>query len=164
MKLVPFLFIILLSCNTGQKDPEQPVQDKLDTTEVNVDLSSMLGTTECYWRIAGRDTLVAILLQTGNEITGKLSFDNYRIDGSAGIVTGTIESDIIRLWYNYQSEGTRNIMEIWFRKHEDLLIRGIGPTDVKGDTSYYTDQQAIRFTNEQVLRKTSCDSIPEKYR
>lgn len=158
------LMVVMTSCNENGKKVNKASQDEVDTTEVNVDLSSMLGTTECYWRIAGRDTMVLILLRTGNEVSGKLSFDNYQIDGSAGSVAGEVEDDIVRLWYTYQSEGTNSTMEIWLKKQEDALIRGMGPSATKGDSVYFTSHDAIRYSGEQVLRKTSCDSIPGKYK
>ena len=163
MARIFLICIILLGCN-GAVQEKKVVQDPQDTAEVNVDTSSMLGRTECFWMISQRDTIVAVLLQTGDQVTGRLSFDNYQMDGSTGSVTGIIEDDTLKLWYSFQAEGTNNMMETWFKRSEDALTRGVGPTAVRGDTSYFTDHGAIRFPNTQVLRKTSCDSIPEKYK
>ena len=163
MSRLTLLFLLLISCNEPVQK-ENLSQDQQDTTEVNVDTSSMLGRTECFWMISQRDTLVAVLLQTGNQVTGRLSFDNFQKDGSTGSVTGIVEDDILKLWYSFQSEGTNSVMETWFKRTDDLLLRGVGPTAVKGDTSYFTDHAVIQFKGGQVLQRTSCDSVPEKYK
>ena len=158
------LFVFFISCNEPAQKEIKVGQDQQDTADVNVDTSSMLGRTECFWKISQKDTLVAVLLHTGNQVTGRLSFDNFQKDGSTGSVSGTVEDDVIKLWYSFQSEGRNSVMETWYKREEDKLLRGFGPTAVKGDSSYFTDHAAIRFTNDQVLQKTSCDSIPAKYK
>ncbi len=163
MARIFLICIILLGCN-GALQEKEVVQGPQETAKVNVDTSSMLGRTECFWMISQRDTMVAVLLQTGDQVTGRLSFDNFQMDGSTGSVTGIIEDDILKLWYSFQAEGTNSMMETWFKRSEDALTRGVGPTAVRGDTSYFTDHSAISFRGTQVLRKTSCDSIPDKYK
>ena len=111
-----------------------------------------------------RDTLVAKFIQNGNSITGRLSFDNYQKDGSTGIIQGNLEGDIIKLWYSFQSEGMNSVMEVWYKKQGNALIRAIGPVDVKGDTSYFTNKSAITFDGAQKLEITDCELVPSKYK
>lgn len=113
----------------------------------------------CYRLIVKRDTMVVNIQQQGNAITGSMVFDNYEKDGSSGTIQGTIEGDIIKVWYDFQSEGMRSFMEVYFKLQQESLIRGLGTVATRGDTSFYSNPADIRFTEEMVYRKISCDSI-----
>ncbi len=131
-------------------------KDALPVTEVKI--------AECYWQILKRDTFVASLVQTGDSITGKLSFDNFEKDASSGTARGTVHGDTIKLWYSFQSEGMNSVMEVWYKKQQDVLLRGFGPSSVKSDTSYFTEQSAIKFDSSQRLQKVDCAEVAGKYK
>ena len=128
------------------------------TGKVPMDLSG------CYWKVLKRDTFALQLTQNGNDITGKLSFDNYEKDASSGFVRGTADGDIMKLWYNFASEGMNSVMEIYFKKDGERLLRGTGPVDVSGDTSYYTDHASIQYLENQSFEKLVCEELPAKYK
>lgn len=112
---------------------------------------------ECYLQILKRDTFTISYQQSGNMITGRMKFDNYQKDGSSGTIKGEMVADTLKLWYNFQSEGMSSVMEIYLKKENGKLIRGIGPVDVKGDTSYYTDKSAIKYTGTS-YNKVDCNN------
>lgn len=122
------------------------------------------GREECYWKILNRDTVVAWLIQEGDSVRGQLSFDNFQMDGSSGPARGTIKGDILKLWYSFQAEGTSNVMEVWYRKQDGALLRGEGPSGVKGDTSYFTEPAKVSFDSGQRLQRVDCSDIPFKYK
>lgn len=163
--ILPVLWCLCLaSCanNTTEKNIP-PEQKEKEREEIDKSYSYQKN-DGCYWKITGRDTLVAWLVQTENTITGKLSFDNYQKDGSSGPVHGTLQGNTIKLWYEFESEGTKSVMEVWFERRGDALVRGVGPTAVKADTSYFTRQDAIKFDEKQSLEKVDCAVIPGKYK
>ncbi len=164
MRSFIILSVLVFSCNNNStpeaKSEVQKEKDR-DAIEKSYSFTDMSG---CFWKITGRDTLVAWLVQTENTITGKLSFDNFEKDGSSGPVHGTVEGDIIKLWYSFESEGMKSIMETWFKKQGDSLLRGVGPSTVKADSSYFTDHAAIKFDAGQSLQKVDCAEVPEKYK
>ena len=125
---------------------------------------SVIDMSGCFWKIKGRDTLVAWLVQTENTITGKLSFDNFEKDGSSGTVHGTVEGDLIKLWNSFESEGMKTVKEVWFKKQGDSLLRAVGPSAVKADSSYFTDHGAIKFSADQSFQKVDCAEVPGKYK
>ena len=156
--------IIFSSCNNNST-PETKVEAQKEKEREAIERSySFTDMSGCFWKITGRDTLVAWLAQTENTITGKLSFDNFEKDGSSGPVHGTVEGDIIKLWYSFESEGMKSVMEVWYKKQGDSLLRAVGPSDVKADSSYFTDHNAINFSAEQSLQKVDCAEVPEKYK
>ena len=162
--IIALLIILLFSCNNNST-PETKSEAQKEKDREAIDKSySSTDVSGCFWKIMGRDTLVAWLAQTENTITGKLSFDNFEKDGSSGTVHGTVEGDLIKLWYTFESEGMKSVMEVWFKKQGDSLLRGIGPTSVKADSSYFTDQATIKFDADQSLLKVDCAEVPGKYK
>jgi hypothetical protein len=156
---------IIFSCCNNNSTPEKKVEAQKEKDREAIERSySTTDMSGCFWKISGRDTLVAWLAQTENTITGKLSFDNFETDGSSGPVHGTVEGDIAKLWYSFESEGMKSVMEVWYKKQGDSLLRAVGPSKVKGDSSYFADQQAIKFDNKQSFVKVDCDELPGKYK
>jgi hypothetical protein len=155
--IIAFLFI---SCNNDKgKESESAGQETRP-----VDQPVRRDTEECYWQVLNRDTLVAWLIQNGESVQGQLSFDNYQMDGSSGPARGIVEGDTIKLWYSFRAEGTSNVMEVWYRREDGTLLRGEGPSGVKGDTSYFTDHTKVSFDSGQRLQRVDCSDIPSKYK
>jgi hypothetical protein len=121
-------------------------------------------TYDCYIQVLKRDTMVACLQVKGNVVTGKLTFNNFEKDRSSGNVHGMIEGDIIKLWYEFASEGMNSVMEVYFKKEDSRLLRGTGPVGTKADTAYFSDKDAIEYKAGQAFNKIPCESIAEKYR
>ena len=140
-------------------------KDEVDTignsSNGNVNIKDYSG---CYIRVINRDTLTASLQQSGNKITGKLTFDNYQKDGSTGKVEGTVEQGIMKLLYSFQSEGMNSVMEVYFKADGNSIIRGIGEIKVKGDTAMYANPASINYPSGERLDKVTCTSLAEKYR
>jgi hypothetical protein len=67
-------------------------------------------------KIIGRDTAILMLDQKGNMFTGKMLYDNYEKDGSRGTIKGKEDNEIIKLWYDFDSEGMHSVMEVYFKK------------------------------------------------
>lgn len=144
--------------NAGGNEPASSNENTREKPSVNGNASG------CYWKIVKQDTFAIQLAQTGDSVTGKLSFNNYEKDSSSGTVTGTVEGNIIKLWYHFASEGMNSVMQIYFRKEGDQLLRGIGPFDAKGDSSFYTDYDAIRYTQDQAFINLRCEELSRKYK
>ncbi|MGZ8509569.1 MAG: hypothetical protein ACXWWA_04305 [Chitinophagaceae bacterium] len=159
------LVVMLFSCNDNNSKPENDVEVQKEKDRKAIEKSySFADMSGCFWQITGRDTMAAWLAQTENTITGKLNFDNFQKDASSGVVHGTVEGDILKLWYSFESEGMKSVMEVWFKMQGDSLLRGVGPQSVKADSSYFTDEANIEFTVDQPLLKVDCTEVPGKYK
>ena len=84
-------------------------------------------------------------------------------DSSSGDVRGVVDGDIIKLWYSFQSEGMHSVAELFFKKENGSLIRGIGDINSKADTSYFANHAAITYPADQSFSKIDCSNIPSKY-
>lgn len=161
--LIIWLTIGLIACNNN--DAANISDDTLvsaeDSSINNIETSNVSG---CYLKAIERDTLAASLIQEGNIITGKLTFDNFQKDGSTGTVRGVMEKDILKLVYRFQSEGMNSISEIYFKVTSSGLIHGIGEVMVKGDSAFYATPDNIVYESRELLNSISCETLPEKYR
>jgi hypothetical protein len=155
--LLFFLIIIMLSLISCNGNSESENTDN-DTTATSQTPEPAPTTTqqECFRQVLSRDTFFISISQTADAISGNLAFDNYEKDSSKGTVTGTSSGDTLKLWYNFQSEGMNSVMEVYFKRQGDQLIRGVGSMDVKGDTSYFTNPSDIKFGEKDTWSKVAC--------
>ena len=115
----------------------------------------------CYMKITGRDTAIVMLDQKGNDISGKMLYDNFEKDGSSGSVKGKEDGDILKLYYDFNSEGLRSVTEVYFKKVNGGLLRGIGDMAMKGDTAYFTS--GINYSDKEAFGKIDCDLVKGKF-
>jgi hypothetical protein len=166
MKLSFLLFSILLitSCNSSDNSNNEVPKTSSGETGLDQSNATTSGLSGCYQRVLKRDTLALSIQQTGKTVTGKLSFDNYQKDGSSGVVTGTIDSNILKLIYNFQSEGMHSVMEVYFKIAESTLIHGIGEVAVKSDTAYFVNPDQVKYPEANSLVKINCEHLDQKYK
>ncbi len=154
-----FLFSILfflLSCNNPSGNGSEAEDSTAAETNKNNNEKSLAG---CYRQVIGRDTIDLRLNQSGNSLSGSLSFDNFEKDASSGTVKGEVVNNLAVLWYDFHSEGMQSVMEIIYQPDEDGLVRAVGDMRTRGDTALFTDRTAIRFDRGQTLKKVDCGEL-----
>ena len=57
----------------------------------------------------------------------------------------------------------QSVMEVYFKKEGDHLLRGFGPVDVSGDSAYFKNQNEVDYKNDQTYKKVDCSILPPKY-
>ena len=157
------LFSNLLSCNENSQANEKtdtvtPSNDSATSPAIAEPMEDVSG---CYMKIVERDTAILMLEQKGRDLSGKMIYDNFEKDGSRGVVKGKEEMQILKLWYDFESEGMHSIMEVYFKKDKGRLLRGIGSMDVKTDTTYFTS--GINYSDKEAFNKVDCNLIKWKF-
>ncbi len=154
-------FIAVISCannsNTIAQDKIIPDTSKSGrlTETTGQDLNG------CYMKIIERDTAILMLEQKGKELSGKMLYDNYQKDGSHGTVKGKEDAGVIKLFYDFNSEGMRSVTEVYFKKENGRLLRGVGDMDTKGDTAYFTS--GINYSDKEAFTKVDCNLVKSKF-
>ena len=152
------------ACKDTGKTNEQPGEYRSSDNEKGMPPKGESGEDTdvpgCYMKIIGRDTAILMLEQKGNKFTGKMLYDNFEKDGSRGTVNGTGDQEIIKLWYEFTSEGMHSVMEVYFKKENGRLLRGIGDMDVKTDTTYFIS--GINYSDKEAFNKMDCNLIDWK--
>ena len=100
-----FIFLLpifIFSCNANSssddaKNESSPDNHKSKDTSVAVSNDGDNNLSGCYWKVLQRDTFVLHLAASGNDLSGKLTFNNFEKDKSSGIVRGKIEGDILNM-------------------------------------------------------------------
>ena len=160
--------MMITSCNSNSDsgvviDDSATTENTAEENKNNPSQKDEVSFAGCYMKILKRDTMVLHLQQNGDSVSGKMNFDNYEKDSSSGEVKGVVDGDVIKLWYSFQSEGMHSIAELFFKKEDGSLIRGIGEINSKADTSYFTDHSAITYPTDQAFNKVDCSNVPSKY-
>ena len=155
------LFGKLAACNdntqANDKSATSPTYDSGMAISPKPEEQAVNDIAGCYMKIIGRDTAILMLEQKGNMFTGKMLYDNYEKDGSRGTVKGKEDNEIIKLWYDFTSEGMHSIMEVYFKKENGKLLRGVGGMDAKTDTTYFIS--GVNYSDKEAFIKTDCDTI-----
>ncbi len=149
--------IFFYSCNSGNNDTSQA--DTLTDTSVDTISAAAIPFSNdsiCYVFVSGKDVYTYRLLVQDNQVTGTAHYDNFEKDDSKGTVHGTIQNDIIHVWYNFESEGLKSVSERYFKVTENTITEGIGMIDVKGDSTYFSSPEKIDYTEGLVYKKTDC--------
>ncbi len=157
MKKNLFIFpvFILAACNNTSVTTTAA---KTDSTQTGQIISvSTIDVSGCYRQVLQRDTVLLQIQQSGDSVSGTMSFDNYQKDSSSGTVKGSVQKDTIVLWYNFFSEGMHSVMEIILKKTEDGLVRAVGPFESRGDSSFFKDHTELKFDSQQTLKKIECN-------
>lgn len=166
MKNIPFVLLItiIFSCNndiqTYEKSDVNKTSDAEKATSSNADQKPVADISGCYMKLLGRDTAIIMIVQKGLQLTGKMLYDNFEKDGSRGTVKGKEDGDILKLWYNFHSEGMHSVMEVYFKKDNGRLLRGVGSMDVKTDTTYFTS--GVNYSDKEAFNKIDCAIIGGK--
>ncbi len=154
------LFGKLMACKDASQSNTSETTDAGKVIPPKVEVRSSPDITGCYMKITGRDTAILMLEQKGNMITGKMLYDNYEKDGSHGTVKGTEDKEIIKLWYDFTSEGMHSVMEVYFKKADERLLRGMGDMEAKTDTTYFIS--GINYSDKEAFTKVNCDLVKWK--
>lgn len=171
MRILLLFPLIMLSCTSNTETVKKEAGSGENASAPNKEkprnmpkITTPTETGTCYWQIMQRDTFVAVFSKTGANVSGKLTFDNYQKDGSSGSISGKTDNDIMKLWYSFESEGMKSIMEVWFKIDGNNLLRGTGEMSVRSDSNYFSNPGAVSFKSGQELKKVDCSEIPSKYK
>ena len=164
--MLKYIFFIVLSgkifsCNNNNQDPGSA--SNADTGMIgspDVNQTPAAEVSGCYMKIIGRDTAILMIEQKGKDLSGKMLYDNYEKDGSRGTLKGKEDGEILKLWYEFDSEGMHSVMEVYFKKENGRLLRGIGDMDVKTDTTYFIS--GINYSDKEAFNKVNCSLVEGK--
>jgi len=161
--IVVVTLVLFIACNDNS-----PLNDAATTNKSPGDAPASTAIAQepandenrCYMKITGRDTAILVFEQKGNDVSGKMIYDNFEKDGSTGTVKGKIDGDILKLYYDFNSEGTRSVMEVYFKEVPGGLLRGVGDMDTKGDTAYF--RSGINYSDKEAFSKIDCSLMKQK--
>ena len=67
---------------------------------------------------------------------------------------------ILNLWYDFDSEGMHSVTQVYFKKDNGRLLRGVGDMNTKPDTAYFTS--GINYSDKEAFTRIDCGLIDRK--
>ena len=145
-----YLFILLITlCDTACSS------DKAANKTIKPDYDIKLA-PGCYQMTIGRDTALLQLDNTGEVMTGKLSYKPFEKDKNNGTFHATMKKDILRTWYTFQSEGKISVRQIYFKVIEGNLAEGYGDIDMRSDSIFLKHPANLNFETQHLYQKIDC--------
>ena len=112
----------------------------------------------CYLSVVGKDSLhLSYTLYPTDSVKGKMTYDNFEKDGSAGKVYGIKSGDTLKLTYDMLSEGMHSLIDVRFLTKDNKLYEGITALKQKNDsTVIIVNDKSVDFESGRVLSPVKC--------
>ncbi len=138
MKKIPHFVSLLLLLNACRYTPDN-------------DLSG------CYRMIIKNDTATISINQTGDSVSGSLSYHWLERDNHNGTFNGAIRNDtLIVAHYTFQSEKGITVKQVVFKIKDTILLQGYGEEMTKNDTTAFRDIDLVIFDTKHPFIR-SCE-------
>jgi hypothetical protein len=145
--LAATLFVI--SCN----DDGNLAGEKNESDSVT---ASKPGDKDCYQFINNRDTVTLNTVNENGNISGFLAYSYFEKDKSSGPISGKMEGDLLVADYMFESEGTKSVRQVAFKKEGDSFLEGYGDLEERDGKTYLKNTDSLDFSHSNPLKKIKC--------
>lgn len=141
---------ILFSCNSDKiaESTEAGTETKLPPAPVN--------SVSCYEWTGNNDTIKVRLELNGNEVSGTILYDYFQKDRNEGALKGILEGDIIIADYSFDSEGSRSVRQVAFKKTGKDIIEGFGSMEDVNGKMIFTKPDSLIFNPSFLIPAKDC--------
>jgi len=150
--ILSFFTLTILSCKDNNENKKST--DEKTQSIIEKELTPSLE-TGCYIYNDGKSIINFEITETGNQISGKLTYELYEKDSNKGTFTGNTSNDKLFGIYTFESEGIESSREVAFMIKDDLLIEGYGELNESGNA--FKDKKTIKYVSKMPLKKTDCN-------
>ena len=140
--------VFLFSCNDTNEVSENKDADSTAT--------SNNGNKNCYQYINNRDTVTLNTVNDNGSISGFLSYSYFEKDKSSGPISGKMEGDLLVADYMFESEGTKSVRQVAFKKEGDSFLEGYGDLEERDGKTYLKNTDSLDFSHSNPLKKIKC--------
>jgi hypothetical protein len=137
---------ILLSCNSNDSK----------TISSTTDAPKQQSAIECYRFTSTNDTVSLQLTRSGEYVTGSLVYNLKEKDKNRGNLQGSLKGNLLIADYTFESEGTKSIREVVFKKDGDGFVEGYGDVETKDNRVQFKNIDSLQFRNTIKLDKVDC--------
>lgn len=147
------LIFSCIACNSNREEKGNQVQPESSSTANTSPGSSV----NCYEWTGNNDTIRVRLEMNGEEVTGTIVYDYFQKDRNEGALKGKLSRDIIIADYSFNSEGTRSVRQVAFKKAGNDIIEGFGPMEEKEGKMSFVKADSLSFNPSFVIPSVNCD-------
>lgn len=143
--------VLILSCNSNKsKEPSSEAGSETSASPEPVYAVS------CYEWTGNDDTIKVRLELNGNDVSGTIVYDYSRKDRNEGALKGKLNGDIIIADYSFDSEGSRSVRQVAFRKNGNDLIEGFGSMEEIDGKMSFTRPDSLIFNPSFLIPASDC--------
>lgn len=110
----------------------------------------------CYRFINNRDTVTLNTVEENGTISGFLSYSYFEKDKSSGPILGKMHGDLLIADYKFESEGTKSVRQVAFKKSGDTFLEGYGDMVERDGKTYLINFDSLDFSHSNPLKKIKC--------
>lgn len=143
-----FTVLTVLSC----KDSKEKSRE--DTSDMPDDTASILQ-NGCYAYKGNGSEIRFEITETGNEVSGKLTYAFLEKDRNSGTFKGQVRGNKLMGNYTFLSEGKESTRQIAFQIEDGQLIEGYG--QLSADGTAFKDPNDLQYNAQMPLSLTDCD-------
>ncbi len=155
-----FLALLLtatfIGCKNSEKEKESIRFTQDDKREVDNSGTVTLA-RGCYLYNDNGNTITLEILETGEDVLGKLTYALKEKDVNTGTFKGCLKIDKLIGDYTFRSEGQESVREVAFLVQGDRLIEGYSELDMKENKLEFINVDAINYNSTMPLTKTACE-------
>lgn len=144
------VFFLLGSCGSERADKNEIQR----TSEGKREISDL--TSGCYQLVIGKDTADLQIRITDTSVIGSLNYNRFEKDNNEGTIQGTIQNNLIKVWYVFSSEGVVSARELYLKKMDHGFAEGYGEVYLKNDSVYYRYPTVLRYEEKHLYLPINC--------
>lgn len=110
----------------------------------------------CYRKVVGKDTFYLQLIVNDEKANGVLDYNFFEKDKNSGVINGTLNDNILRATYHFQSEGQASDRPVVFKVMGQQVYEALADTfDANGVPVFNADNSQLKF-EPQPYNKVDC--------
>ena len=148
-----FTIIIISSCAESENKTAADISSK-DHEPAAMQLFDVTG---CYRMVIEKDSALLHLESKGIFVAGTLYYKPFEKDKSTGTIKGTVEKDMVKAWYTFQSEGSISVKEVCFKKTGDAFAEAYGDVGLRHDSVYFKYPGTLKYEDRHLYNKIVCE-------
>lgn len=139
---------LLTSCGSQSEKAEKPGSTQ-ETTKEEIPM-------QCYQYASQGDTVALKLVYIRDTYTGLLVYLFKEKDRNIGTINATLRGDILVADYTFNSEGTKSVRQVAFKKVGNTYVEGYGESVDENGVMKFKDITTLNFGSSVVLQEIPC--------
>jgi hypothetical protein len=144
-----FIALALLSSCGSQPDKAEKPGSTQETAKEEIPM-------QCYEYASQGDTVALKLVHIRDTYTGSLVYLFKEKDRNIGTINATMRGDVLVADYTFNSEGTKSIRQVAFKKVGNTYVEGYGESVDENGVMKFKDITALNFGSSIVLQEIPC--------
>ncbi|WP_346320510.1 hypothetical protein [Chitinophaga sp. YIM B06452] len=146
----------LAACNSGGTPGTSDTSDTSAQQQADKTRQMAQAGAACYQKVVGKDTFYLQLIVEDEKVNGVLDYNFFEKDKNTGLIDGSINDNILRATYHFQSEGQKSDRPVVFKVMGEQAYEALADSfDANGVPVFNSDNSLLKF-EPQPYKKVDC--------